>query len=843
MKQPLLLPAVSFALGIAAGWQQSIPLPLLFVTAFALFIAAMICPGWRVCLISPLFLTVGWLHVCATVEIVSPNDHRLLISERPALTTFRGTLMESPVLRVSGEDRPKNPRWRVRMKLKQARIVDKWERVNGNVIVFTPGLPGTNLFAGTEVEVFGVSKRPPSAPFPGLFDYGEKLRRQGIYFQLETEGIADWKILSQSKRMPLHESFRNWAQAQFADGLPGEDRSLRLLWAMVLGWRTGLTDEVTEPFMRSGTMHIFAISGLHIALISGIMISLLRVLQIPRGICGIIVVPALWFYCAATGWQASATRATLMMTIIVGGWALKRPTDLLNSICAAALIILAWNPLQLMQASFQLSFSVVTTIALLLPRFDPLKERLFSTDPFLPDDLLPARKKAGLWFGRIVFSSVVISLTAWLGSLPLIAYYFHLFTPGSLIANPFVVLFAALAIMSALGALVMAIIAPPIAIIFNHSAWFWVSCQSWVSERVTQLPGAWWYVRSPELWELTLYYAVLVSVSLPSFWLNSSLGIAARIGRWMPFRRVRAPGLQVVAPESSLGEPATNWRIAVIRTTLICGIAIGVFTTISPSKQVEISILPNSANAIHVDQPGAKNDLLIDCGRIGAYRFVVKPFLQSRGVNRLANLALTHGDVAHVESFPELNTEFRPAQIVTSGVPQRSVIYRRIIESLEPYPQYRTIVPDDLIAGWVVLHPPPNKSFNRADDSVLVIAGEFHGTRVIIAPDLGREAQSEMIAASKNLRANILICGLPGDGEPPGAEFIASVAPQVIVIHDNQFPFQDRATPAIKRRLRRYGLPVMFTSELGGLQVQIKSKGWELTGPSDEKLKTVHIGN
>jgi len=53
--------------------------------------------------------------------------------------------------------------------------------------------------------------------------------------------------------------------------------------------------------MRSGTMHIFAISGLHIALIAGILVALVRVLQVPRSACGALVIPLIWFYTAATG--------------------------------------------------------------------------------------------------------------------------------------------------------------------------------------------------------------------------------------------------------------------------------------------------------------------------------------------------------------------------------------------------------------------------------------------------------------------------------------------------------------------------------------------------------------
>ena len=56
--------------------------------------------------------------------------------------------------------------------------------------------------------------------------------------------------------------------------------------------------------------------------------------------------------------------------VVFGGWALKRPSDLLNSLFAAALVILVWEPRELFQAGFQLSFLVVLCIILILPFFN-----------------------------------------------------------------------------------------------------------------------------------------------------------------------------------------------------------------------------------------------------------------------------------------------------------------------------------------------------------------------------------------------------------------------------------------------------------------------------------------
>src|SRR5204863_3640685 len=100
-------------------------------------------------------------------------------------------------------------------------------------------------------------------------------------------------------------------------------------------------------------------------------------------------IPLIWAYTGVTGWQPSAIRSTIMMSVIIAGWALRRPSDLLNSLAASAFIILVWDPQQLFQASFQLSFCVVLSLALFVPVLEGIKDRLLAEDPMLPSQLLP----------------------------------------------------------------------------------------------------------------------------------------------------------------------------------------------------------------------------------------------------------------------------------------------------------------------------------------------------------------------------------------------------------------------------------------------------------------------
>ena len=122
--------------------------------------------------------------------------------------------------------------------------------------------------------------------------------------------------------------------------MPVEDESLRLEWALTLGWKTALTEEVSEPFVQAATYHIFAVDGLRMAIIFGICFGLFRALGFPAPCAGWCCCPLIWFYVALTGWPASAIRATVMLSVVIIGWALNRPSDLINSLFAAALIIL-----------------------------------------------------------------------------------------------------------------------------------------------------------------------------------------------------------------------------------------------------------------------------------------------------------------------------------------------------------------------------------------------------------------------------------------------------------------------------------------------------------------------
>src|SRR5437762_11586522 len=803
MNRPLASVAGLYLAGVLLGEFLSPPWPYLCAGSLALAAAAFLRAAARVRLVCLLLPIAGWTNMVTRTAVLSPFDLRALVGANLEHLTLRGALSETPSQRVYEHRDGESWHTLARLEVTALRRGTNWQSACGRVAVTTPGVLDAPFFGGQIVEVTGVISPPKGPAATGLFDYRTYLRRQGIYHQLRVESTNDWSVARSGAgpaRPPLADRFRNWSQATLGRGLPEQDESLRLLWAMALGWTTALTDEVSEPFMRTGTMHIFEISGLHIALIAGILVALLRVLQLPRGLCGWLVFPLIWFYTAATGWQPSAIRSTIMMSVIIVGWAFKRPSNLLNSLAAAGFIILLWDPQQLFQAGFQLSFFVVLSIALLLPPLEGFRRRLLRTDPMLPPELRPRWRR---WLdGTIHYltASLATSLAAWLGSLPLIAYYFHLFTPISLLANLVIVPLSGLALMSNLGSLLCGGWWPWLGELFNHSGWFWMEAMIKLSEWFATLPGAYFYVRAPTSIEFGVYYGLLFGA-------------------------------------------LTGWLFAPQRRLVSAGafgllVAAGVLLWQRDRNDLRITVLPlGGGDSIYVDYPGRSNDLLIDCGNESAARFVVKPFLAGQGVNRLAQVLLTHGDLRHIGGAELIESEFATGRFLASNAPFRSPAYRRILDHLNHSPgRLRQIQRGDRIANWRVLHPAAEDRFPEADDNAIVLRGEVDGVRVLLCSDLGRRGQGTLLDREPDLRADVVVIGIPGRGERLADAMLDAVQPQVIIVSASEVPAQERATRELRERLERRGVPVFYTSDDGAVTVTVRPRNWDVRAMSGKRF-------
>lgn len=547
-------------------------------------------------------------------------------------------------------------------------------------------------------------------------------------------------------------------------------------------------------------MHVFAISGLHIALIAGVIVAVLRAARLPRRWCGVVVIPLIWFYVAATGWQTSAIRSALMSTVVIGSWMLERPGDLFNSLALALLAVLLWEPGQLFQASFQLSFGVVAGMALLVPVLEPrlLKLLRFDPDPFLPDELRPRWQR---WLEvplRRLALLLSASIAAQIASLPLTVHYFHLLNPVSLLANLLVVPMSSLTLAANVASLLVGGVWPWLGEVFNASAWVWMRAMVETSRFAAETPGGVWYVAAPAWpWWIPYYAAVLALATgwatreAVRKWFVGSLALVAAAALW------------------------AGWQAA-SRTTL---------TLLAGGK------------AIVFDGPRRSGDLLIDTGSESTATALVVPFLHAQGWNSIPRLLISHGDLQHVGGSEAVLDALPVATLALSSTNARSPAFRRLVQlAAERTIPIEPVAAGATFPGWEVLHPAGTDRFTTADDNAVVLLRNFGGVRVLLLSDLGRLGQRALLDRLPNLTADIVITGLPREGEPLNDALLDRIDPKFVIVASAERPAPERVKPATRQRLNQSGRPVLFSEDCGTVQLRLLPAGVRITAQDGTDL-------
>lgn len=377
----------------------------------------------------------------------------------------------------------------------------------GQRVYFSVRAPAEAEFVrSAQVRALGVLTPLPRESAAGFAGY---LVSSGAAFRFNR---ARW--LAQERGANAYRRFCVAAARRFERilGLGLEDRpALRSIHvAMLLGSKAELSEEQRELFMNSGTMHLFAISGLHIAVIWAVLAGLLNAVRVPRLAAAVAGLPALWLYVEITGGAPSARRAWLMIAFVIAAKALRWARNPLAGIAASALVVLWWAPWQLFGLGFQMSYAVVA--ALLLYGL-PLEERWQRRwRPWA--DLPPAEwgwwRRAGRWLGAQVISGFALAVAATLVSVPMTLATFGLMTPGSLVVNLACIPASSLAIVAGIGSILAGLLGlAPVSVFLNHASALLIAAMERGLAWAMRVPGAHWPAEFRAEW---LGTAVLVGL-------------------------------------------------------------------------------------------------------------------------------------------------------------------------------------------------------------------------------------------------------------------------------------------------------------------------------------------
>ncbi|MEO8205023.1 MAG: ComEC/Rec2 family competence protein [Chthoniobacterales bacterium] len=467
----LPVPAWPYALG-ATG----------FGAAMFVFRRTEFCLALTFCVLAAVFL---WETRESPVEKFAKQ-----FGEERAVVTLEGIVGNEPLIREN------NISFIFRVSKIKTQVVEFQGACS--VLVFSKKAP---IGIGDRLEIVAAIQRIPRARNPGEFNarYWNWLR--GIYFDVSVTNPMDIKVLSAGEgewltRQSLR--VREWIMQTLVRGISNDVEVSSVLQTIVLGTVVGTSDATEEAFRRTGTYHLFSVSGLHVAMIATLLWYLARILRLKRGYAVIVIIPLLFAYAFLTGWQPSSVRAAMMACVVLIGLLVSRQSQVFNSLSGAAFLILLFNPRELFNHGFQLSFGVVASIVILAAPLQKIIRSKLQPDSFLPRQLVSEKERLIRAALCSVVGVICVSAAAWIGSFALTAGYFHGISLSSIPANLFAVPLAFIILALAMVSLLCGLVFPPLVSVFNNANWLFLKILLIGVDAFARIPGSYVNVGTPE---------------------------------------------------------------------------------------------------------------------------------------------------------------------------------------------------------------------------------------------------------------------------------------------------------------------------------------------------------
>jgi competence protein ComEC len=485
---------VARAIHLSAAWWL---LPLAAAVTAAFWLLAARREGLSAAAL--LFSVAALGAYAAALSLGAPRDSiaRLLASGAPdgAVLPFRGVILDRMGARAYGGKTIS----RYTLKLDAVKVAGEYRAATGIALIDSPG----DIRYGSAVEGVAFWKLPAAASNPGQFDYRGYLRTSGVTCLASAGVPGAVTVTGIPARYSVGRAFaalrRTLLDRLSALGLDSQG----VIPAVLLGDRTALADSARDSFVRSGTMHLLAISGMNLAMVAGLFLWLLRLAGTPLKTSSILTLIVATIYVIIVGPLASVVRAGLMLGLFCLAIITDRPARALDVVSTAALIMLVARPLHLFDAGFQLSFVSVLG--------------LFYVG--LPLGGYFARRLGGLkapMAGLVRDSAQVFAVSLGTGAAvaPLVAYHFKVVSLVSPFANLLLIPITWVMTVAGFAAMGLSFVSAKLASLAALSASGAETALLVAAGLFAKAPLAYAYVPAPPLWIIAAAYAIIIAIAL-----------------------------------------------------------------------------------------------------------------------------------------------------------------------------------------------------------------------------------------------------------------------------------------------------------------------------------------
>ncbi len=733
-----------------------------------------------------------------------PTDHIAhYATDATRLAQIEFIVDEPPRVLVNafGQYRALPPKQVTLGRVTQVRTWAGWKPASGQMLIQI-GQPHPRLAAGQTVRALGLLQRPGPAMNPGQFDWANYYRDKRILASLQILQTSNMQILTDA-RPTLLTQLRERTHQLLAAGTPAE-RSLdhALLRALLLGDTDPELRDVQEQFKRTGTSHHLSISGMHIAVLSFVILIVCRLVRLSPRVSTVIVLGFVVLYGSIALPSPPVMRSVLLCLAIGFGFLLRRSINPIQLLCVAVIAMLIYQPLDLFNAGFQLSFGTVLGLMVFASRMLDTLVRL-RRDPADPiDSNPPPFFKAVRWSDRWLTAAFAAGLVAWFISMPLIAIHFEQLNPWAIPAGIVLAPVVALSLIAGMLKVLLTLAFP------GGAAW-WASMAlaptSWMRHLVgylALLPGSDVPLPAPPMWLVAAWYVSLAILFWPT-----------------------------AMPKWKLALKALPWLACV--TVLFLPLATGRATEIAPSGSLKLSLLAIGAGQTAVIQTPSRRTFLIDAGSMAQTDLVRKcigPFLRTAGQREIDSIFLTHGDYDHISGVADVVSAYdvhdtfigpRFRYHATGNAPAEAMLRAldqsdrppRLLKRGDSIPVGRDVRVDVL---W-----PPKQSALSSNDDALVMRVTFAGVTILFPGDIQDDAEKALLADPAQLKADVLIAPHHGSSEATTAAFVDAVNPRFILSSN------DRTLTGKQKRFDQLvgNRPLYRTNRCGAITVTVDPDG------------------
>lgn len=771
---PLVLPLAAVVFGIATGalLEYSLPWQFFPLTGGVLFVAGRWGSRfWFDLCLSFFWFAAGMSLFALQVPSVSQEEARYLATLRES-AGFEGVVLSRPAALPDG--------CRFTMRVENVWLPEGGKSLELPVVV-TVASGTVPWVTGDRVRVRGTLRVPEKLGLPGEFEYARYLRYRGIRATVWVTHGNQVVLMRAAVEQPLRRALDRLARANeelVRTVLPDPSRHT-ILNALITGNQLEIPPRLAAAYSRAGVVHILSISGFHVAVVSATITLVLVWLGLRcewlalrcdlRRVALLAVIPIMVLYLLYTGAAPATLRAVVMMALVVLALWAERSSDLLDTLIAAAFVLLLANPALLFDLSFQLSFLSLWGIVVLTPYVDTLLQGRFSG------------------WSRTVMLAAAASLAALLATAAPVLAAFHQVSLVGVVSNIVIIplLGYGAVLLGGTGVVLGAFSATLAAVPIEMAGWL-VALANRCIYAVADIPVLTSYaVGTAEL----LYTVALLSII--SFCSGTR-------------RRVAALLLCTLCLVGYRYWPATDEG-----QLRISFLSVG---------QAESTVVQAPDGTVMLIDGGG---YLRDTGRDFGERYLV-PALHALGVRRIDRMVLTHPHPDHIGGLPAVAERFAVGEFWSVAGPHAGPEYQRLRAALEHrqtrmrYFSGRTV---EQVAGLEVrLIAPQTVGDTVGNEESLVLRLGYGDFSALLMGDAGIQTEQRLSDIDR-IPVTLLKVGHHGSRSATGEPFLAAVQPSLAVISVGRGNRFGLPSPEVMQRLEQRRIALWRTDQVGTIRV------------------------